>query len=821
MLLDQLRYITAYVSPLKNHMTLRIKTLLAGGLTLVALISVLYLVAAHLLEQGFTAIENQETRESVQLAVHTLEDTAVRLSENASAWSQWDESYEFVQSNNPETRRRYIAKNLNDSVLRANKADLFIYMRTSGQVVFGTGYNQQTAKKVPLPPDIMAHLSGGSIFRHGGPMHKHEGGPVHNHGILLLRQGVMLLVALPILNDVGKGPAKGYLIWGRHLETSHSEAQELSRLIRLPLTLERLDKPGLPAGLTSQGLKLVKSGSVFVQPLNLDKVAGYTAIKDIYAKPVLLLRVDVDRDVFKQGQVSLRYIFVALLIVGLVFGGLTLWMLERWVLAPMSLLSTTVEQISASGDVSLRVPVTGADELSQLSAGVNHMLASVETAHRELHLEIGMRQKVEKSLLQSRDELEKRVNERTVDLAEANAGLQLAKEEADDANAAKSEFLSRMSHELRTPLNAILGFGQILEMRIKDNPQHRDSVQRILKGGRHLLTLINEILDITRIEGGHADLTIEPVALDQVVSEACVLVHPLAEQRDIHLDESGAGLEHCHALADYQRLKQVLINLLSNGIKYNRLGGQLTVSCRQMPNDRIRIDVQDTGAGLAPEDIAKLFIPFERLGAANTTIEGSGLGLVLSQRLVTAMGGTLGVESVLDEGSTFFIELPQAPTPRKEAAFSPENESEATDSEAQNYSQKKDEEYLILYVEDNLINLRLIEAILDGKPGITLQAAMQGRIGLDMANQHHPNLILLDLNLPDISGQEVLARLRQSDDTKHIPVIIVSADSTPAQVELLLASGAAAYLTKPIDVRKFLDTMEEFLPTNKARVALH
>ena len=382
--------------------------------------------------------------------------------------------------------------------------------------------------------------------------------------------------------------------------------------------------------------------------------------------------------------------------------------------------------------------------------------------------------------------------------------LEIAKEEADAANMAKSEFLSRMSHELRTPLNAILGFGQILDAEDLP-PLEKESVEHILKGGRHLLALINEILDIARVEAGRVELSIEPVALSDVVTESCALVRPLAAQRSITLDGDGASESRIHILADRQRIKQVLINLLSNGIKYNHPGGEVVVTYTHRPNNRIRIAVHDTGQGITPENIAKLFTPFERLDAAKTEIEGSGLGLVLSKRLVEAMGGTIEVESVVGQGSVFSIEFPQTTAPEELLHAFPEDADQAI------ARQQAGRSYTVLCIEDNLSNLRLLEVVLQSRPGVSLLAAMQGSIGLDLARQHKPDLILLDLNLPDISGKDVLSRLRQSDVTREIPVIIISADATPPQIERLLAAGAKAYLTKPLNVAEFLSTLDNAL----------
>ena len=395
------------------------------------------------------------------------------------------------------------------------------------------------------------------------------------------------------------------------------------------------------------------------------------------------------------------------------------------------------------------------------------------------------------------------VSRNVTEQVQVDEALRLAKVEADRANQAKSEFLSRMSHELRTPLNAILGFAQLLEMDALDAAQ-RESVNHILYGGRHLLELINEVLDIARIESGRLAISPEPTPVKDVVQESLDLIAPLAVKDEVHLDDQLSDGQDWHIQADRQRLQQILLNLLSNGVKYNRKGGTVAVSCEEIPEGRLRIKVTDTGPGIPSDRLERLFAPFERLGRGQVGAEGTGLGLALSKHLAEAMGGAVGVESTVGLGSTFWVEFPLAEAPVERLV-----RLEALPAPAERAASSRTR--VVLYIEDNLSNLKLIEHLLSRGPKVRLLPAMQGRLGLDLAREHRPELILLDLHLPDMPGDEVLRQLRAAPETRHIPVIIISADATSGQIDRLLAAGARAYLTKPLDIQKLLVLLDETL----------
>jgi signal transduction histidine kinase/ActR/RegA family two-component response regulator len=398
-------------------------------------------------------------------------------------------------------------------------------------------------------------------------------------------------------------------------------------------------------------------------------------------------------------------------------------------------------------------------------------------------------------------------------LREKTNDLQSAKAVAERANLAKSDFLSSMSHELRSPLNAILGFAQLLESDVPaPTLRQKENIGQILQAGWHLLKVIDEILDLAKIESGKLSLSVEAVSLGEVLTECQGMVEGHARTRGIQI-AFPLFLVPCFVLADRTRLKQILINLLSNAIKYNRPGGRVEVTWTLGAKSRLRVAIADTGAGLSGELLSRLFEPFNRLGQEAGGQEGTGLGLVMAKQLVELMGGVLGVDSTVGMGSTFWFELAGAAEPQ--FAVGAEEGRRAAYPRAPSSAPAR----VILYVEDNPPNLRLVEQLIARRPDLSLLSAMSGTAGITLARTRHPEVVLMDINLPDLNGIEVLRALRNDPATASIPVIAVSANAMPQDIKSGLAAGFFRYLTKPIKVNEFMETLNAALELAKQRAA--
>ena len=410
----------------------------------------------------------------------------------------------------------------------------------------------------------------------------------------------------------------------------------------------------------------------------------------------------------------------------------------------------------------------------------------------------------------ARDVTERQLHQQA--LQKTNVELEIAKSAAEKANLAKSDFLSSMSHELRSPLNAILGFAQLMESSSPlPTESQKESIAQILQSGWHLLKLIDEILDLAVIEAGKVTLSPEPVSLAEVMSECQAMLEPDAQHRGIHMTFPRFD-KPMFVSADRTRLKQVVINLLSNAIKYNKVQGTIVVEYSLSPSKRTRISVRDTGAGLPPEKVAQLFQSFNRLGQAEVGgVAGTGIGLVVTKRLVELMGGALGAESTVGEGSVFWFELRSSSAPQLGVETA---EAASRDKTPLPIGVPL---HTLLYVEDNQANMKLVEHIIARRPDMRLLTAVNGLLGIEAARAARPTVILMDINLPGISGVEAMEILRKDPATTHIPIIALSANANPRDIEMGLKKGFFRYLTKPLKIKEFMATLNAALEVREGQ----
>jgi signal transduction histidine kinase/CheY-like chemotaxis protein len=527
---------------------------------------------------------------------------------------------------------------------------------------------------------------------------------------------------------------------------------------------------------------------------------------------VYLRSVDGLRDRF------LTYVGIALgvaVLAMLVAGALSFW-LQRIVTRPILAIDAIAGNVVEQGDYSRRAERISNDEVGRLVDSFNRMMAEIEfranegqAALSKVEHEVHERRQAQDEVMRLNAGLEQRVADRTAALEASNRELVQAIDEAETANRAKSEFLSSMSHELRTPLNAIMGFGQLLantSVALSD-VKRAEFTQHIVNAGGHLLNLINEILDLARIEASQLTLSLEPVALDDVLRECRTMMDPSAQRRGIRM--LFPDVPHVWVVADRTRLRQVLLNLLSNAVKYNRDNGAVIVDVVLEQPGGVRVVVQDTGQGLEPGQLAGLFQPFNRLGQEGGTIEGTGIGLVVTRRLLELMGGTIDAKSTVGAGCLFSIVLKASQPASNGIATSPvgggvPQASRATTPDAETRP-------LALHVEDNPANLRLVREILDLRGDLRQMSAPDARLGIELARSHLPEVILMDVNLPGLSGLEALAVLRADPATARIPVVAITANAMAGDVARGLAAGFFRYVTKPIDVARLNDAIDNAL----------
>ncbi len=758
-------------------MTLTRKTTLAVGGTLLALVVCVFALVSWLLISGFATVERGIMRRNYERASDAVRFAGETLSTKLSDWAAWDDSYRFVNERGDEFRRaNLLAKSLHNLGLAC-----IAFVNTAGELVEAPYVQGPEAEHAqPLPADLAALLTSRD------PLLQHDSLESAKHGLLALSSGTYLIASRPILNSQGEGPARGTLVFVSRADGEWMRT--VSKRLRMDiavLPLEAAQVRGLPVALDADG--------IVIRSENTANIEAAGILEDARGDPGFVVTVTLPRFVFQQAMATSRHVLIGLVSVGAMGTIVTLLALRGLVLRRVSKLHDAIEQIARTGDLQTRLPDRTRDELGGLSREINTLLASLGRARADLEA-------------QARE-------------------LDLARRAAESASHAKSTFLANMSHEIRTPMTAILGFADILAEPDQAGDIRADAIATIRRNGDHLLTIINDILDLSKIEAGK--MSCERIAFPSLrpAEEAITLLRDRAVAKGLELRLETTGTLPPAVMGDPTRLKQILVNLVGNAIKFTHAGSIVVMATFDTETRRLRFAVRDTGIGLDADQLAHLFQPFTQ-GDSSTRrrFGGTGLGLAISRTLARLLGGDLVVESAPRQGSTFtvtvaagdeFAALP-APAPRPFASASgPTSTSPAPAASAGCLRGRR-----VLFAEDGPDNQRLIGLHLR-RAGAEVTLAGNGRLALDAYTAANLagtpfDLILLDMQMPELDGYGAARELREKGAPQ--PIIALTAHAMAGDRERCIQAGCSDYLTKPVDRARLIEACEWWLRAEPACV---
>jgi len=737
-------------------MSLRVKTLIIVGFTIVSLIVIPYFMLCNILRQSVAKLENAGITQSVKQVDSVIGGRLEDMNNKIYDWSAWDDTYKFIADYN----EQYIESNLPDTSTNDRlKMDLMIFINAEGEVVYAAGYDFDKQQEIGLPESMKKYISKDSLLVH------HESTKSSAVGILMLPESPLLFCSRPIVQNNEEGPIRGTLIFGRFLD--RGELDIVEKRTHLSIDIGRLDDRQMPSDLAEAAGYLSQGNEFFVKPLDSRTIAGYTTLNDVYGKPAFVLKVRVPREIYQQGQANISDFILWFLPVGLVFGIATLLLVEKVVISRLSRLSKEVSAIGAGGNLSARLDIMGRDELASMAVRINEMLAALEQSEV---------------------------------VVKTNRELAEAKEKAEAATRAKSEFLANMSHEIRTPLHGVMGMIELAQ----ETTGH-DELQEYLAAAKQsaeaLMTVINDILDFSKMEAGKLGLEITDFDLHSVVEGAADIVAARAEKKGLEL----ACMIHQDApnylRGDPMRIRQVLLNLLENAIKFTDRGEvviDVQAAERSDGKATLLFFVSDTGIGISPGHCQQIFEKFVQVdGSITRKYGGTGLGLAISKQLVELMGGEIGVESQLGKGSRFWFRVAL---------------------EVQDYAANEQEQQMpdisgmrVLVVDDNETNRTILREMV-ASFGCAPQAVSSGRLAVDAvreaANAGNPfRFVLLDYRMPEMDGEQTAREILAEEKNRDAKIVILTSAGQHGDLTRFEQIGCAGYLTKPVKQSQLFDAL--------------